>query len=106
MEQLLCHTGGVPAPGEAWGLAWQLDGSGKPMPVQRAEYLSAVLSRERAGSNGAYLYSNEGYSLAGHLLELHCGVAYEELLRQRLFEPLGMATAGTVNPSPTAVPNP
>jgi CubicO group peptidase (beta-lactamase class C family) len=43
-------------------------------------------------------YSNVGYGLLGHALELRAGISYEELLRQRLLEPLGMtSTSITVN---------
>jgi serine-type D-Ala-D-Ala carboxypeptidase/endopeptidase len=36
-------------------------------------------------------YSNLGMGLLGHALERAAGVAYEELLQEHLFEPLGMA---------------
>jgi CubicO group peptidase (beta-lactamase class C family) len=37
-------------------------------------------------------YSNVGMGLLGHALELRAGVSYEELLRRRIFEPLGMTS--------------
>jgi D-alanyl-D-alanine-carboxypeptidase/D-alanyl-D-alanine-endopeptidase len=39
---------------------------------------------------GRYLYSNLGYGLLGHLLELHSGRSYQELLTARICQPLGM----------------
>jgi CubicO group peptidase (beta-lactamase class C family) len=43
-------------------------------------------------------YSNVGVALLGHALELRAGVGYEELLRRRIFEPLGMtSTTITLN---------
>ena len=35
-------------------------------------------------------YSNVGVALLGHALSLRAGMSYEDLLRRRLFEPLGM----------------
>ena len=41
-----------------------------------------------------YEYSNIGVGLLGHVLELHAGVPYEQLLRERILEPLGMEMTG------------
>ena len=95
MEQLLTHTAGIPPNSDVWGLAWELNGKAMSMPVQRAKYLSALLSGKSGGKGptGIYSYSNEGYIIAAHMIELHCGKDYEILLRQELFVPLGMASA-------------
>ena len=95
MEQLLTHTAGIPPNSDVWGLAWELNGKAMSMPVQRAKYLSALLSGKSGGKGptGIYSYSNEGYIIAAHMIELHCGKDYETLLRQELFVPLGMASA-------------
>ena len=43
-------------------------------------------------------YSNVGFGLLGHALALRAGVSYEDLLRRRIFDPLGMtSTAITLN---------
>jgi CubicO group peptidase (beta-lactamase class C family) len=39
-------------------------------------------------------YSNVGAGLLGHVLELRAGLSYEELLRRKITEPLGMADTG------------
>jgi len=39
-----------------------------------------------------YEYSNLGAGLLGHALALRAGMSYEELLRRRIFEPLGMTS--------------
>ena len=39
-----------------------------------------------------YLYSNLGGGLLGHALALRAGTSYEELVRKRIAEPLGMAS--------------
>ena len=50
----------------------------------------------RPGST--YAYSNVGYALAGLMAEQVTGESWETLMRQRLFEPLGMASAGFGSP--------
>src|SRR5262249_216549 len=44
-------------------------------------------------------YSNAGYIIAGAMLERVTGQTWEELMRQRLFSPLGMTSAGFGPPS-------
>ena len=39
-----------------------------------------------------YEYSNVGFGLLGHALALRAGMSYEDLLRRRIFEPLGMTS--------------
>ncbi|HYV30550.1 MAG TPA: serine hydrolase domain-containing protein, partial [Candidatus Binatia bacterium] len=41
-----------------------------------------------------FIYSNEGYILAGAVLEHLTGRAWEDLMRERLFQPLGISTGG------------
>jgi len=41
-----------------------------------------------------FIYSNAGFSIAGAMAEKVTGTAWEELMKQRLFEPLGMTSAG------------
>ena len=41
-----------------------------------------------------YEYSNLGMGLLGHILELHTGKAYEDLIKNRITEPLGMTMTG------------
>jgi CubicO group peptidase (beta-lactamase class C family) len=41
-----------------------------------------------------YVYSNFGYALAGHVAETAARKPWEDLMRERLFQPLGMSSAG------------
>ena len=45
-----------------------------------------------------YEYSNLGVGLLGHALALRAGTSYEELVRKRVLEPLGMADTAIVLP--------
>jgi CubicO group peptidase (beta-lactamase class C family) len=42
----------------------------------------------------AYLYSNTGYIVAGAMLEVKTGTAWEELLRNHVCAPLGLSSVG------------
>src|SRR6185436_1954641 len=41
-----------------------------------------------------FIYSNAGFSIAGHMAEKVTGKTWEDLMRQKIFRPLGMTTAG------------
>jgi hypothetical protein len=57
-------------------------------PVQLFEFLSGLqLTRDPGGQ---FEYSNVGVSLLGYILTQRTGMAYEDLLRVRILEPLGM----------------
>ena len=94
VEQLLLHRGGVPTspPAAAWSAAWAAKGSSTQ---QRYELIQAVLAQPPAAAPGAkMIYSNQGYAIVGAMLERISGEAWEDLMREKLFEPLHMDTAG------------
>lgn len=67
-------------------------------PAQMYEFLSAYKLPRAPGAE--YEYSNLGTGLLGHALALHAGLSFEELLRQRLLDPLGMTSTGiTLTPA-------
>jgi CubicO group peptidase (beta-lactamase class C family) len=94
VEQLLTHRGGVPGspPPAAWKRAWEQQGT----PVhQRREFIEAVLSLPPEAPPGTkMIYSNQGYSILGAMLEKLTGTPWETLITDRLFRPLHMDTAG------------
>lgn len=103
LRQLLSHTSGFPAgncPADEWRLAWGLHFGhvfGRKRPAaQRLEFVRRLLSRvppaRAPGPPSAY--SNQNYVIAAAMLERATGVDWEELARTRLFQPLGMASAG------------
>jgi CubicO group peptidase (beta-lactamase class C family) len=64
---------------------------------QLYEFLSGYTLPRDPGTS--YEYSNTGVGLLGHVLALRAGKSYEELLRKRVWEPLGMSsTAITLSP--------
>jgi CubicO group peptidase (beta-lactamase class C family) len=65
------------------------------LPQQRLEIARHALSRPPGiAPDTKYWYSNVGYILAGAVLEQLTGRAWEELMRERLFQPLGISTGG------------
>jgi CubicO group peptidase (beta-lactamase class C family) len=69
------------------------------LPQQRLEIARQALSRPPAiPPDTKYWYSNVGYILAGAVLEHLTGRAWEDLMRERLFQPLGISTGGFGQP--------
>ena len=65
------------------------------LPQQRLEIARQALSRPPGiPPDAKYWYSNVGYVLVGAVLEQLTGRAWEELMRERLFQPLGISTGG------------
>src|SRR5262249_39679562 len=93
VEQLMNHRGGVPGkpPPAAWGRAWEQKG---PVTQQRSEFVRAVLSEPPEAPPGTkFIYSNQGYTILGAMLEKRTGKSWETLITEMLFRPLGMNTA-------------
>jgi CubicO group peptidase (beta-lactamase class C family) len=76
-------------------LPWAMIQSVGTLPQQRLEIARQALSRPPGiPPDTKYWYSNVGYVLAGAVLEQLTGRAWEELMRERLFQPLGISTGG------------
>jgi CubicO group peptidase (beta-lactamase class C family) len=96
LDQLLGHRAGFTE--ESWpsgmdfGDVWNLPGA---PTEQRAAYTAKVL-REKPAHRPAsrFHYSNRSYVVAGAIAERAAGASWETLMRERLFRPLGMTTAG------------
>ena len=94
LEQLLTNRGGAPgnAPRDLWAEAWKKVGA--PME-QRMAFITDLVSRPPEAPPGSrFIYSNQGYAIAGGMLERIAKKPWEDLMRERLFIPLGMTSAG------------
>ena len=71
----------------------------KANPIGRAELIRRLASLElSAGLRERFQYNNLTVTAAGHVLEVVTGQSWEELARQRLFEPLRMTSTGFAPP--------
>jgi CubicO group peptidase (beta-lactamase class C family) len=95
LEQLLTHRGGAPGELEKdplWGELWQYKGT--PTGARRL-LLQGVTSKPPEAAPGTkFIYSNAGVSMAGYMAEKVTGQSWEDLMREKIFRPLGMTTAG------------
>ena len=95
LEHLLTMRAGAPESLDAdglWARIWMRQG--KP-EEQRGELARGVLGKPPVHAPGSTtLYANASFALAGVLAERAAGRPFEELLRERLFVPLGMESAG------------
>ena len=94
LEQLLRHRAGAPSAAEsaAWSAAFAC--TEEPM-VCRHAFVADMLGRA-AVARGTFAYSNQGYAVAGRMLEVASGTgkSYETLLTERVLTPLGITRAG------------
>ncbi len=100
LRQVLAHRAGLRF--EPDGLAQVFSELVRPLrarlgtvPQQRLEIARQALSRPPGiPPDTKYWYSNVGYILAGAVLEYLTGRAWEDLMRERLFQPLGISMGG------------
>ncbi len=93
LEQLLSHRGGAPhePPAELWMAAWRKEGS---YETQRLQFVRGLLAKEPAKTPGTeFVYSNQGYAIAGVMLETVAKMPWETLMSEKIFQPLGMKSA-------------
>jgi len=95
LEQLLTHRAG--APGDLtkdalWAKLWQYKGT--PTGARRLLMLGVTSNAPEAAPGTKYIYSNAGVSIAGYMAEKVTGKSWEDLMREKIFRPLGMTTAG------------
>lgn len=133
LEDLLRHRGGAPSdpPAELWSAAFACD---RPPIECRATFVRGLLAT-KPGERGAHSYSNQGYAIAGRMLEIASTrsaattpaatrpttkpkrvkptssgsttpIPYEQLLADRVFRPLGIARATFGPPSRTEPTSP
>ncbi|HYV95935.1 MAG TPA: serine hydrolase domain-containing protein [Gemmatimonadaceae bacterium] len=91
ITQLLSHHAGLPA-----NIAWRdIERRGGALTAQRAAAVKmAAATRLESRPGSAYLYSNLGYTIAGAIAERVTGKAWESLIKDVVFDPLGMKSCG------------
>jgi len=91
--QLLTHRAGIPNDPRDW-YAYPT----KEISERRLSILKDNIIFAPAYTDGEFHYSNFGYTVAACMAEQITGLSWETLMRERLFEPLGMTTAGFGDP--------
>jgi CubicO group peptidase (beta-lactamase class C family) len=92
LAQLLTHHAGLRANLENGWLRVGLKGNTRE---QRKVALKLALAEQPVHKPGTkFLYSNLGYVVAGAMAERAADASWEDLMRERVFKPLGMASAG------------
>ncbi len=95
LEQLLTQTAGAPAELSAnglWSRLWRREGTPTEQRRALAEGVLGAAPVHPPGSR--FLYANANYALAGAMAERAARKPWEDLIRERLFRPLGMTSAG------------
>mgnify|MGYP001129369154 CR=1 FL=1 len=86
--QLLTHRAGLPHDADWWRLP------GRSTTEQRRSAMLQLFAKPPKVKPGTFEYSNAGYALAGLMAERATGQPWEQLMRERLFAPLNMYSAG------------
>jgi CubicO group peptidase (beta-lactamase class C family) len=104
IEMLLRHRSGLREDRRWPDAPWNKPLSGT-VEEQRRHVARALLAEAPESAPGsATSYSNGGYMVVGSVLEMRTGASWEDLVRERLFEPLRMESAGFGPPRPLPQP--
>lgn len=97
LEQLLSHSSGIPSDNETHDKLLQQSFAQERKNLDELRYwLAGELVKQPLQSKPGvrFAYANMGYVLAGTMLERVSGKTWEELIVERVFEPLGLKSAG------------
>ena len=89
LHQLLTHRAGIADTGPDYIIYENLS-------IEERRYLNMinVLKEPNQRNAGDFHYSNVGYAIAGIMAERITGQSWETLMKNQIFEPLGMSSAG------------
>ena len=90
VQNLLTHTAGLPHDLD-W---WAINGTHRPMMAQRRQAVEKALSAAPATPIGDFSYSNISFVILGAIVESKTSQPWEKVIKQKIFDPLHMATAG------------
>jgi len=96
LVQLLSHTSGIPSDNPAQDELIE-QSFAQPGNLDELRYwiITGLVKQQLRSKPGAqFAYSNLGYTLAGAIIERIGGKTWEELVAVRIFDPLGLKTAG------------
>lgn len=91
IEMLLTHTSGIPSYTSRADFREKVSKKNYKPDDFVKEYCSGDLEFEPGKQ---FVYNNSGYFILGAIIEKVTGQTYEEILKSRIFEPLGMNSSG------------
>lgn len=97
LEQLLSHTSGIPSDTESHDKIIQQSFAQERLNLDELRYWVSkqLINQPLKSKPGTHFeYANMGYMLAGAMLERVSGQTWEELIVTRVFDALGLKTAG------------
>ncbi len=98
LKHLLAHRAGLPPAERSWPKGktfWDMHRLPGSPREQRIAYVRMMLRQPPEATPGTrYIYSNAGFAIAGAIAERVTDTEWEQLMRQMLFHPLGMKSAG------------
>ena len=96
LTQLLSHTAGLPPLTDDKELPPFMAAikSANGEKAQREAIARKYLTMPPASKAGDFAYSNLGFIIAGAIAEARTGKTWEELIREQIFAPLGIKSAG------------
>lgn len=94
-RKLLSHCSGLPANAGRWTSLQLMGDESRDDRADRLSYAGGLLKKSPAKTPGeSFEYSNAGYVVAGAMLEAQTGKNWKALMQERIFAPLGLASAG------------
>ncbi len=99
LEQLLTHTSGL-KPNFPIKTLFIWPETKQELAVARNKAVINILSKPRTSAQDQFVYSNVGYTVAGVMAEKTTAKSWERLMREQVFEPLGLNSAGFGAPLP------
>lgn len=97
LEQLLSHSSGIPSDDEAM---MDLYMSAEGYDYSLKDYRRRIIAEwgrkhePKVPEGSPFQYANFGYVIAGAMIEEVSGETWDNLITKRIFEPLGLTTAG------------
>lgn len=96
IRHILSHTSGLTGSSELQQTV------GSDATSLKARSIASVTGPLQWQPGIKYAYGNQGMNIAARIVEIHSGMAYEDFLQQRFFDPLGM-TETTFWPSESQI---
>jgi len=100
LRELLTHTSGAKANFPKLTYLFQPKTEAKTLSARKKHVRKVLKKKPDTEPGTAYQYSNVGFTIAAHLAEVKTGKSWEDLMREEVFKPLSLNSAGFGAPKP------